>query len=658
MAIGVNGNSNQIDLQKLLKTMQGQKAGSTRAAKKAPGMSMNESIFDKNAQMISGENKNVSQTRRTNVTQNVATVNTAKSVDGIKKAEKTEDTKGTETTKSETGNIKGDGERKPKINISDIDFGNLGSVSTEDLKSVKQDLKNLLDGDAPFFLRVPFEQKLDKVNAEIQNRNEQDGNKLSDDNKKAEEKQKEANDMKADAQSGASEANSGSRTSEKNTAKMKNISSETQSLEKEIQKEEKNLIKEQKATNVLVNKNIKAIDKENKNIESLNAENETINSQIEDANAKIKELSQNGTEDSQGEIDALSSNIEQMTNKNTVNIAKIGKSDIAIKKYTISNNVKIRRLQKNAKVYTRTMNTNQKQIQSNQQESNKTLETATKIEQTSQKIATVGSITKYTGMAMMAWAFTHAAGVALKTVGTVTETAGNYGIMAANITKAAVYVADGNLTGALMSAGSAIMSGATAIGNTKQLANAAKGASAASTASKKAAEAAEEAKKAAEEAAKEAAGNTGKDAAKDVAKDTAKDVAKDTAKDVAKAPTGVSLEGMPKSLGVSNNIPKVSAESLNKLGKQINVMNLNSQASNLTKLSQDLAKNSGFKGFMNNVANSSSEKFISKTATQLGGAMQMAASQFGFMQQTPTAAATAPRRGTALPQYSTRRKIA
>lgn len=134
----------------------------------------------------------------------------------------------------------------------------------------------------------------------------------------------------------------------------------------------------------------------------------------------------------------------------------------------------IRKLTKHAKTYTRTMNVNQKQIQSNQQESNKTLDFATKFEQTSQKIATIGTVTKYTGMAMKSVPWLHAAGIVMENVGMVTETVGNYGVCAAGITKAAVCVAQGNITGALMSAGSAIMSGATAISNTKQLTTAIK----------------------------------------------------------------------------------------------------------------------------------------------------------------------------------------
>ena len=181
MAIGVNGNSNQIDLQKLMQLRMNGKTGRTGATKKAPGMSMNESIFSKNAQMVSGQNNTAAKAGQTNTADNVANVNTAKSIDGIKKSENTKGADKTEGTQ-------GQQQDKPELNIGNIDFDNLGTLSTSELHEVKHQLKDILNNDVPLFLTKPFEQKLDKVNAEIQNRNEQEGNKLSEDNLKAEEK--------------------------------------------------------------------------------------------------------------------------------------------------------------------------------------------------------------------------------------------------------------------------------------------------------------------------------------------------------------------------------------------------------------------------------------------------------------------------------------
>ena len=533
MSINVNGNSNQIDLQKLLKQMQTGKAGRTRMPRKAPGMSMNESIF-----MVSGNRRaqGIQKNEGFVITaEDVANVNTTRSINGMDKPAEGEvvQTKGTASDAN-----------KSDINIDNIDFDNLADVTTEYLKAVHKQLKDLIDGDAPFFLRKPFEQKLNKVKTELDERASEDGNKLSDDNKKTENKE----DLNTMSKNGTSEAKSGTKETQKATENMNNMSSDTQNLKKDIEKSEKNLNKTVKATKTFVNKNIKAIAKENKNIEKLNNENEQINDNIEDANSEIATISQGSDDSSQEKINDLTRKIETLTAKSANNSVAMGKSNVAIRRYTAANNGRIRKLTKSAKVYNRTMVANQNQIESNKQESNKTLETATKFEQVSQKIAAVGTITKFTGIAMMACQFTAAAGAVLKTTGTITETAGNYGVCAANITKTAVYAAQGNITGALTSVGSAIMSGTTAVGNTKQLTAAAKnaggvksfinnvaGGEALKVGAKESAKvAAKETKMLAqEEAAKTVAGQTAKQGTETVATETAEKATGEAAKTVA-----------------------------------------------------------------------------------------------------------------------------
>lgn len=77
MAIGINGNQNQINLQKSLKTMQNGKPSRLGTTKKAPGMSMNESIF---GQKGVGAKSNVASTATAS---SVVQANTTRSVQDI-----------------------------------------------------------------------------------------------------------------------------------------------------------------------------------------------------------------------------------------------------------------------------------------------------------------------------------------------------------------------------------------------------------------------------------------------------------------------------------------------------------------------------------------------------------------------------------------------
>lgn len=60
-------------------------------------------------------------------------------------------------------------------------------------------------------------------------------------------------------------------------------------------------------------------------------------------------------------------------------------------------------------------------------------------------------------------------GGTVQKVGITVETVGNYGKMAASVTKTAVYAAQGNIAGALTSAGAAVMSGTSAVKGTKEI---------------------------------------------------------------------------------------------------------------------------------------------------------------------------------------------
>jgi len=125
----------------------------------------------------------------------------------------------------------------------------------------------------------------------------------------------------------------------------------------------------------------------------------------------------------------------------------------------------------------------QKTMQAQQKDESKIMKVAQKIDDISQTVQTVGKTLQtvgkgmiLAGQALAGTVFGAAAGAALisaggftEKAGTVTELVGQYGSCAANITKTACNVAEGNFAGALQSVGSAIQSGAAAAKGTQGL---------------------------------------------------------------------------------------------------------------------------------------------------------------------------------------------
>ena len=154
-------------LLKAMKTGQAGKAGMSKRID--PKMTMNGSIFDGTANMVSG----TTQTQATNRTafsgtiNNVANANVAKSVSGLssaKPAHSAQRTRGQEDNKD--------------IDISNYDFDNLTQVSESELQGLKSELTELKDSNAPLFLLNGIKTKLGKVNNEISKRAEASGNKV------------------------------------------------------------------------------------------------------------------------------------------------------------------------------------------------------------------------------------------------------------------------------------------------------------------------------------------------------------------------------------------------------------------------------------------------------------------------------------------------
>ena len=137
--------------------------------------------------------------------------------------------------------------------------------------------------------------------------------------------------------------------------------------------------------------------------------------------------------------------------------------------------------QRNANVnsYIKTTNVRQGQLEENKSTNEKIIDTANKVEEIATMTKEVGTTVNYAGRGLVvlssasfiappvAAALATTGGIMQK-VGTTTELVGNYGIAAANVTKSVAYAADGNLAGALQSAGTAVMSGAAAVKGTKE----------------------------------------------------------------------------------------------------------------------------------------------------------------------------------------------
>ena len=166
----------------------------------------------------------------------------------------------------------------------------------------------------------------------------------------------------------------------------------------------------------------------------------------------------------QTEIDSLNEQIGEKTN-----VIKIY-SDRLITTQKSSDTI-IKRMNNTTKVYNKTVEKEQAEKEEDQSRSEKVLEVATKVESISSAVAMAGFIVGTTGdvlMKVILPPWIPAVGAVMSPIGHAAEAIGNYGVAAAGLTKAATYAAQGNLMGALMSAGMAVMAGTSAVNATGQ----------------------------------------------------------------------------------------------------------------------------------------------------------------------------------------------
>ncbi len=303
----------------------------------------------------------------------------------------------------------------------------------------------------------------------------------------------EGRKMAADMNQQKENVSAQTKETEKNTQTANKYSKAAQKDQKNIIKQQKSLEKQNKASTKEIQQNQKEItaltetmNDEDQQINALQAELQSltagdntgvgVNSAFSLSLAGTEEHEQAQQEDPNAQrIAELQGQISTKTASMKTTGAKIGKLQT-------KTNKQIKTMHKVSIKYMNTIQKTQGNLESNQKASDKILNVANKVEQISTTVAQAGTALKYTGMGLVAlgqatsWCFGAgaaliAAGTVMQKAGSVAEVVGQYGQLAAGVTKTACYAAQGNLAGALTSAGSAIMAGATAIKGTQEMGN-------------------------------------------------------------------------------------------------------------------------------------------------------------------------------------------
>ena len=288
---------------------------------------------------------------------------------------------------------------------------------------------------------------------------------------------------------------------EKETKSVEQDGKTAESYSKDAQKKQKALVKEQKSLDKQYKQQSKTIQKNQAEIssltDSLNTENDEVTAMQSELDSLMSanstgigvnsafSLSLAGTEEYQQDMQAQqddpnAARIAELQGQISTKSASMQKTGAKIGKLQTSTNKSIKTMHRVTNKYMANTYKTQEALETNQKASDKILNVANKVEEISTTVATVGSTVKYAGMALVAlgqstsWCFGAgaaliAAGTVMQKAGTVAETVGQYGQLAANVTKTACYAAQGNLAGALTSAGAAIMSGTAAVEGTQEM---------------------------------------------------------------------------------------------------------------------------------------------------------------------------------------------
>lgn len=300
--------------------------------------------------------------------------------------------------------------------------------------------------------------------------------------------------MANDLNKQSSELESQTKQVENDAKTANNYSKDAQKKQKELTKDQKKLDKEYKTAS----KNVQKSQEEIATLtDSLNTDSEEVTrlqselTSLMSANStgvgvnSAYSLSLAGTEEynqAQQEEDPNAARIAELQGQISTKSASMQKTGAKIGKLQTSTNKQIKTMHKVSLKYMANVQNTQAALETNEKASDKILKVANTVEQISSTVATVGTSVKTAGATLIAlgsstsWCFGAgaaliAAGTVMQKVGTVAEVVGQYGQLAANVTKTACYAAQGNLAGALTSAGAAIMSGTSAVKGTQEMGN-------------------------------------------------------------------------------------------------------------------------------------------------------------------------------------------
>lgn len=310
------------------------------------------------------------------------------------------------------------------------------------------------------------------------------------------EQTKKAEDISAsEGRAMAADMNKQTSDMKSQTAAVKKDGETANSYAKDAQKDEKTLQKEQKKLDKQYKKEEKSIKKNQQQIakltESLNAENEEVTALQSELQSLMSanstgvgvnsafSLSLAGTEEYQQDQQAMAEDpnaerIAELQGQISTKSASMQKTGKKIGKLQTSTNKQIKTMHKVTLKYMANVQNIQQVQETHKKASDNILEVTTKIEDGVTLFTTAATTVKYTGMALIAlgsstsWCFGAgaaliAAGQVMEKAGTVGETIGQYAQLAVNVTKTACYAAQGNIAGALTSAGAAVMAGTSAI---------------------------------------------------------------------------------------------------------------------------------------------------------------------------------------------------
>ena len=302
----------------------------------------------------------------------------------------------------------------------------------------------------------------------------------------------EGKKMAADMQKTSSNVENQRAETEKNTKKANKFSADAQKNQKQIAKQQKDLQKQEQASNRLVQANQQEIATLMEELETDDTEAQALQSELDSLTAgdntgvgvnSAFSLSLAGTEEHDQALqseDPNAARIAELQSQIGAKNAVMTTKGQRIGKLQTATNKQIQTMHKVSTRYMAGINATQKTLEANESTSQKILNVANKVDEISTTVVTAGKTLDYTGKALVALgsatSWLAGAGAALITAGTfmqkagaVAQVVGQYGQLAAGVTKTACFAAQGNIAGALTSAGSAIMSGASAVKGTKQM---------------------------------------------------------------------------------------------------------------------------------------------------------------------------------------------